>query len=461
MEHHKGNALWARAERVLAGGFQTLSKNPNRFPLGAAPKFLSYGQGCHVWDEDGHRYIDLVAGLGPILLGHRDPVVESAVRAQLEKGVSFSLGTRLEVEVAELLCVIIPSAEMVRFAKNGADVTNAAIKLARYATGRPHVIYCGYHGGHDSYLSTTDNSGGILHDIKPYNHQIMWGDLSGLRATMHRVNVPDGGVRGGLAAIIAEVPPPIYGEEDTNREFMLALRHAAHSVGAIFILDEVVTGFRRSVGGAQSYYGVFPDLSCFSKAMGNGHAVSAIVGDRHLMKHFENGKVFLSTTFGGETIGLAAAKATIQVLRGSGPLEAIHYFGEMLGDGLLSLLNSHRDVPAALLGDSCRMLVKFSDIPGLATADELKTLWLQEMIERGILAGGPIFPMACYTKDVVDQVLEAASQTLDVMSRVIQCRDVRGAIRSEVARDVFGSRYESFRAESQRVLTVERRGVFS
>lgn len=443
MTHKNGDALWKRAEGVLAGGFQTLSKNPNRYALGVAPKFLRSAYGCHVWDEDGHRYIDLVAALGPIILGHRDLHVEAAVRAQLERGISFSLGTRLEVEVAEMLCEIIPGAEMVRFAKNGADVTNAAIKLSRYVTGNPHVIYCGYHGGHDSYLSTTQHSGGILRDIRPYNHQIFWGDHVSLRSAIRMATRPDDGVRGGLAAIIAEVPPPVYGNnEDLFRQFLLALREAAHDFGAIFILDEVVTGFRKSIGGAQQYYGVTPDLSCFSKAMGNGHAVAAIVGKKDLMKVFDNGKVFLSTTFGGETIGLAAAKATIQILQNTGSIENIHLYGKMLGDGLFELVQNYQYIPAILLGDSCRMILKFTDLPGVAKSDELKTLWMQLMISRGVLAGGPIFPMACYTKQNVSDILLAADESLSIMERAIINREVHRVLQCQVASDVFGARYQ-------------------
>ena len=181
---NKSQSLWRRAEKVLAGGPATLSKHPARFPQGLAPVFLDRGNGAYVWDVDGQRWIDTIAALGPILLGHDNGAVSDAAQGQAYRLTSASLSTRLEVEVAERLVEIIPGAEQVRFASNGKDITEAAVKVARYVTGKQHAIYIGYHGGFSDYLATTDKDGGILGYLRLYNHQLPWRDLKALDTTM-------------------------------------------------------------------------------------------------------------------------------------------------------------------------------------------------------------------------------------------------------------------------------------
>lgn len=446
MEHGHDSKLYWRANQVLAGGFQTLSKNPNRYPQGIAPKLLSRGSGAFVWDSDENQYIDLVAGLGPILLGHCNPSVNNAVIDQVGRGASFSLGNAIEIEVAELLVNLIPSIETVRFGKNGADVTNAAVRLARHETGRKHVIFCGYHGGHDSYIATTPNNSGTLPELAQFNHQIQWGNQIQLFNLLQEINWKDGNTsEPGLAAIMVEVPPPVYGDsasEESYRSFLWFLRETAHNNGALFILDEVVTGFRKHPGGAQEFYGVLPDLSCFSKAMGNGFSVAALGGNRDIMKHFENGEVFMSTTFGGETIGLAAASVVISAISYTSAWDNLYCMGMELLQRLGNLIKNN-NIPALLTGDHSRMLIKFQDVEGIATADELKTLWQQEMIKRGVLAGGPILPMVCYTNEIVNEIMSAAEATMEIIKHAIGVGRVIDALQCPVISDVFAKRYQT------------------
>ena len=441
ISHSNSDALWAHAQRVLAGGPATLSKLPSRYPSGIAPKFLIEARNEYVFDEDDHEYVDMVAALGPILLGHNHAAVTQAVLGQImESGITSStLPTALEVEVAELLTEIIPGAEMVRFATNGADVTNAAVKLARYHTGNQHVIYTGYAGGNDSYLSTTDKRGGILDVVSHYNHQIPWRFISDLHGAIHMFQQQGE----NLAAIVVEVPPePFSTHPNETKHILEVYRDTAHANGALFILDEVVTGFRYALGGAQEYYSITADLATFSKGMANGYPCAAITGPRHIMRHFEGGTVFLSTTFGAHAVGLAACKATINVLRNTKAHASLVTHGTALQHRLHELLETMIPTVATLRGNFARMVIDWHDAPGMATKDELRTLWLQETCKHGVLFGVPIFPMACWTEETVNKVMIAASHGVTAVFNVIKGVVPMGkALECPVISDVF-QRYE-------------------
>lgn len=411
----KSAELLARSERVLAGGPATLSKMPSRYPRGIAPAFLSHGDGAYVWDVDGNRYVDVVAALGPILLGHRNRSVCIAVERQIHEIASSTLSTQLEVEVAELLTSIIPGAENCRFGTNGKDVTEAAVKLARLVTGKRHVIYCGYHGGMPDYLITTPdgrNAGGVLPVLAPYNHQVQWRDEDGL------LDVLDG-CHTDLAAIMLEVPPEPYGTTTAcTRAMLLRYQELASGANALFILDEVVTGWRYALGGAQQYYDIQADLCTFSKGMANGYPVAALTGPRELMRAFDGGHLFLSTTFGGNPISLAACKATLETLRDTSVLETLRIMGDAL------LLRIHEcfvdfDLPVTLRGNFARFVCDWDGKEGVAGAAELRTLWLQELVKKGVLAGVPWLTMCCYDTGVVDTIMRAVAHACEVLADVV------------------------------------------
>ena len=434
MASSHAEALLARAQRVLAGGPGTLSKHPSRFPAGLAPLFLAQGDGATVWDVDGREYLDCIGALGPVLLGHAHPGVMAAVRHQVGRMASSSMSTALEVEVAERLVDVIPGAEQVRFASNGADVTNAAVKLARYVTGHQHVIYVGYHGGFSDYLITTDKAGGILPQIQPYNHQVAWRDIS---AVSHVINLAS--KRDDLAAIIFEVPPELCGmpREETGATIQ-AYIDTAHEFGAIAILDEVVTWGRYGNGGAQAYYNVRADLVCLSKALGNGFPISAITGPRDLMRAFDGGQVFLSTTFGASPVSLAACKAVLAALPGEYPALVEH--GGRFGY-ILDALVRECQVPCALRGMHGRFVLDWQGCEA-ATVAELKTLWMQEMLRRGILVGVVFLPMTAWNSSIVERLLDAASETFEIIAEVVQGKKaLSDALHCPVVGEVF-ERYQ-------------------
>lgn len=415
--HTNSDALWSRAERILAGGPATLSKHPSRYPWGIAPKFLQGGYGAQVWDVDGNEYIDMVAALGPIILGHNDEHVYKAVSQQMGSAdyglISSTLPTALEVEVAEMLCDIIPGAEQVRFASNGADVTNAAIKVARYVTGKNHVIFTGYHGGHDAYLSTTDKDGGIVSSAGLWNHQIPWGSFSFADTIEERPL----SLLSDLAAIMVEVPPVAQDVSSSDvANILKRYKKIAHDAGALFIIDEVVTGFRYGLTGAQGTYGVTADLACFSKGMANGYPCAAITGPREYMQAFNGGKVFLSTTFGANQVGLAACKSTIEVLCDTQSLNNLQRHGETIRERLINMITEYR-IPATLRGNAARMVIDWHSGPS-SDKDELQTLWLQETIKRGVLFGIPIFPMTCYDDAVTQKILDVSQEAFAVIAEV-------------------------------------------
>ncbi|MFM8453393.1 MAG: aminotransferase class III-fold pyridoxal phosphate-dependent enzyme, partial [Gammaproteobacteria bacterium] len=249
--------LLNRSLKTIPLGSQTFSKSYIQHPLNHAPLFLTHGMGAKVWDVDGNEYIDLVSGLLPIILGYNDIDVNNAVATQLQKGISFSLATELEIELAELLCGLIPSAEKVRFAKNGTDVTSAAVRIARAYTGRDKVIVCGYHGWQDWYIGTTTRNKGVPKVISDLSVSVPYNDLSYIESLLKTEE---------YAGIIME-PCSI---SLPHKGYLENVKSLCEKHNSLLIFDEVVTGFRMAMGGAQEYFGVTPHLSCFGKAMGNG-----------------------------------------------------------------------------------------------------------------------------------------------------------------------------------------------
>jgi glutamate-1-semialdehyde 2,1-aminomutase len=331
-----------------------------------------------------------------------------------------------------LLCALVPSIERVRFAKNGADVTQAAVRLARYLTGRQHVFVCGYHGMHDFYIGTTSNDGGILASTKVFSHQLPYGDEARWE-TLFEV------YHARVAGVILEVPPFPWGSE-AEGAFLRWLERVTKAHGALFILDEVVTGFRTCVGGAQAWYGLHPDLTCLGKGLANGYPLAALGGPAWAMDPLTDGRVFLSTTNGGECVSLAAAKATLEVLRDTHALVDLHRAGQALGDGLQRLAQQDQ-LPLTVLGHPSRLVLRWEPVPGVATAAELKTVWIAEHARRGILYGGPTFPMACWGDAEVTQLVAVAAEVSTVMREALHRQTVAALLPGAPLRDVFGARY--------------------
>lgn len=394
-------ALLDRAERVIPLGAQTYSKSKVQYPA-ESPLFLSHVDGGYCFDVDGNRYVDLVGGLLPVILGHRDPVVDSAVQRQINRGVCFSLATSLETELAETLCRLIPCAEMVRFGKNGTDVTSAAVRLARAHTGRDYIISSGYHGWADwAVVNDPVRNLGVAKQQAVI--QLDHGDSTRLQAYLNMV-----------AAVIVE--------PETDPEFLRECRKFCDETGALLIFDEIITGFRFGLGGAQELYGITPDLACFGKSMGNGYPISALVGRRDIMKTME--KISFSGTFFGDAVGLAAAIATIKKLERENVLPEIHHRQAELLLGL--------DWPQGKCGISISANNGPQRLPRLSFKDRfIKTLFIQEMAQQGVLIIASHNLSYAHGPNEIRRVLTAYEHTFDVLAEAIKTDTVLERIKGQ------------------------------
>jgi glutamate-1-semialdehyde 2,1-aminomutase len=371
----KSMAFLARAEKVIPLGSQTFSKSRTQYPYGVSPYFITRASGSRVWDLDGNEYIDFVNSLAAVTLGYQDADVTQAVKDQLESGVIFSLPHPLETEVAELICELVPCAELVRFGKNGSDATSGAIRLARAFTTRDHVAVCGYHGWQDWYIGSTARNRGVPKATQELTHTFAYNDLDSLASVFKQHP-------GAVAAVIME-PMNVV---DPAPGFLEGVKALTHDHGALLVFDETITGFRFAIGGAQAHFGVTPDLASFGKGLANGYPLSAVAGRRDVMKLME--EIFFSFTFGGEALSLAAAKATLTKLRTKPIIATMAQRGAEIVVGTRQIIdgNGLADV-FAVSGHPTWSFLRLFDARG-HSAFEIKTILMQELHQRGILSVG-------------------------------------------------------------------------
>lgn len=415
----QSKAWLKRSQGLMPSNCQTLAKGPGQY-VGGSPVFLQRGEGSHVWDVDGNVYIDLNMGIGPLSLGYRYPKVDEAIRQQLEEGIVFSLVHPLEVEVAELIREVVPNAEMVRFSKTGADATSAAVRVSRAFTGRSKVLCCGYHGWHDWYITTTDRSAGIPEENLELSHTIQYNDLDHLERSLG----PD------TACLILE--PIVF--EEAQPGYLQGVKQICEKNGTLLIFDEMWTGFRLALGGAQEYFGVQPDLAVYSKAIANGMPISVITGRGDVMQLFDK-QVFFYTTFGGEALSLAATKATIHELRDKRVPDYLHSQGAKLKDGYKALVKAKSIDYSDCVGYNCRTMVSFDAKAG--DPRMMKSLLQQEMIKRGVLWGGFHNMSFAHDDEDVAHILAAYDEALDVLDAAVKANTVEKSLRGEPVEPVF------------------------
>ncbi len=417
-------ALLTKAARLIPGCSQTFSKAPNQFVKGVTPVFAERAEGCRFWDVDGNEFVDFPLALGPIILGHRDPDVEAAVRAQLDKGTLFSLPHRLEVEVAELVAATVPCAEMVRFGKNGSDVTAAAVRIARAFTGRDLVACCGYHGWQDWYVGTTTRSAGVPEAVRGLTKSFDYNDP----ASLERLFAAN---PGKIACVILE---PI-GVVEPKPGFLKAVAEITRKNGAILVFDEVVTGFRLALGGAQEHYGVTPDLACFAKAMANGYPVSAVAGRRDLMTVCET-DIFFSFTFGGEALSLAAAKATITKLKTHKVIPHLWRQGKKLQDSFNAESKRLGIGQVDCIGLPPHTVVRFRDAQN-ADSLPMRSLFSQEMIKRGFLFLTGFNICFAHDDETIAAAIRACRESLEILAAAAKAGDVEKRLEGPCVEAVF------------------------
>ncbi len=422
--YRQSEALLERALKTIPLGTQTFSKSKTQYPLGVSPLFVVRGEGSRVWDADGNEFVDFVNGLAAITLGYNDPDVTAAVRSQLDTGTLFSLPHPLEIEVAEQIVDMVPCAEMVRFGKNGSDATAGAVRLARAYTGRDHVAVCGYHGWQDWYIGSTARYRGVPDATRELTHNFRYNDLPSLEALFSEFP-------GRIAAVILE---PMNIQEPAEG-FLEGVKTLAHREGAVLIFDETVTGFRFANGGAQERFGVTPDLATFGKGISNGYPLSAVAGSAEIMRLME--EIFFSFTAGGETLSLAATRATLTKLQRQPVIEHLYLQGGKVLDGLRALLEKHGAGHLfSASGNPVWSFFTIKDAPPYSQW-EIKTLYLQEMFARGILTLGTHNMSFAHSDSDVARLLSAYDEVIPLIRRAVEAGTLKELLRCRPLEPLF------------------------
>ena len=421
-----------RLHGMVPGGAHTYAKGDDQCPEGVTP-IISHGRGAHVWDVDGNEYIEYSAGLRSVSLGQAHPRVIEAVRRELDKGANFVRPSIVEVEAAERFLAMVPTADMVKFAKNGSDVTTAAVRLARAATGRPLVAICSDHpffSTDDWFIGTTPMPAGIPASITELTVSFPYGDLDATDQLLRRHD-------GDVACLILEPAT----QHDPPAGYLAGLRDLAHRHGCVLIFDEMITGFRWSEAGAQGLYGVAPDLSTFGKALGNGFAVSALAGRRDLMElgglRHDNERVFLlSTTHGAETHSLAAAMAVMETYIAEGITARLHELGERLAAGVCAAAAAMGVEDNVVVRGRASNLVFATLDENLEPSQSYRTLFLRQLIAGGVL--GPSFVVSSsLSEDDIDRTVEVVAQACAVYRKALDAQDPTPWMGGRPVRPVF------------------------
>lgn len=428
--------LYARAAELIPGATQLLSRRATRYAYGISPAYASRARGARFWDLDGNEYIDWVSGIGSIILGYGDPVVDEAVIRTIQNGLTTSVNHELELELAEELIQTIPSAEMVRYAKCGGEACTIAVRIARGVTGKDRVLFCGYHGWHDWYLAA--NLGeeaalathlfpgidpiGVPRALEGTAVPFPYGDLIELEQRLEQH-------RGEIAAIImepvrSELPPEGY---------LAGVRNLADQHGVVLVFDEVSCGFRISPGGAQEKFGVTPDLSVFAKAISNGYPMAAVVGRRAVME--PAARMFISSTYWSDAIGLQAALTTIRELRKRQVSDQLHRVGERI-KLTVNQIASETGAPVECTGLAVHPTLSFS-ASDPDTRSKLTTLYVQEMAKRGCHGYPAFYLNAAQGAPEVEQTAQAIREVFSLICDGLNSNNLDGLLECDIAADSF------------------------
>jgi glutamate-1-semialdehyde 2,1-aminomutase len=418
----KSNDLLGKALEVIPTASQTFSKSYLQYPRGASPLFISRAQNATVVDIDGNEFIDLVNGLMAIVLGHNYPAINDAIASQLANGISFSLPSTLEYQLAHKLTDIIPCAEMVRFGKTGTDVTSAAIRISRAYTRREKILVCGYHGWQDWYIGSTTRDLGVPASVKDLTEAVPYNDLQRLEELLKTES---------FAAFIME-PTNVHAPK---RNYLSSVRELTQKYGTLLIFDEMITGFHYDLGGAQKYFDVTPDLACFGKGMGNGMPISAIVGSKPVMSLMKD--IFFSGTFGGEALSLAAALAVIDTIEREDVVQHMWRMGARISDHVTRCINENNlEEVVSISGYDPWTVMQFMDIEQY-NSNQLRTFFQQNMIQQGVLIMQSNNISYAIRDDEYNIIANAYSDTFNKMSHYIQGARLDSELLSPVIEPVF------------------------
>ena len=436
MNFARSRELEQRLRQLIPGGGHTYAKGADQFPE-LSPGVIARGSGCHVWDVDGNEFIEYGMGLRAVTLGHAHPPVLEAVRESLSLGTNFTRPAAIELECAEAFLGIVSGAEMVKFTKDGSTADTAALKLARKYTGRDMLAVCAdqpFFSYDDWFICTTTMDGGIPERERAFTLRFEFNDAS----TLERLFAAHPNRIAAVFMEAARTAEPAPG-------FLESVQELCRKHGAVLVFDEMITGFRWHLGGAQALYGVVPDLSTFGKAVANGFALSVLCGKREIMRlgsrEREQDDVFLlSTTHGAETPALAAAIRTMQIYRTEPVVEHLHRQGERLAKGFGEAARRHGlDAHVGTLGRACNLLFTTRGPDG-KPSQAFRSLFLQETIRRGVLMPSLVVSYA-HTDADIDRTVEAIDGALGVYARAMS-DGVEKHLVGQPSRTVFDRRWD-------------------
>lgn len=425
----RGTDLYERARKIIPGGTQLLSKRPERFLPDLWPSYYSKAKGCQVWDLDGNHYYDFAQmGVGSCVLGYADEDVNAAVIRAIHDGAMCSLNCHEEVELAERLVDLHPWADMVRFARTGGEACTVAVRIARAASGRNKVAFCGYHGWHDWYLSTN------LGDASNLDGQLLPGlDPLGVPRELKDTALPfNYNKLHELEALVNKCPDEIgviimepRREQGPDPGFLEGVRRIADRIGAVLIFDEVTSSFRINLGGIHLNYGVDPDIAVFGKALGNGFPISAVIGRRNVMDFARDS--FISSTFWTERIGFVAALASIKKMEENNVPKLLTHYGERINAGWCQLAQKH-GLKIRIHGIPSLTHIAFEAEQPLA----VQTLYAQEMLAKGYLLGAAVYTTYAYSDEIIDRFIADSDSVFGLIKEVLELGDLRKYLKGNV-----------------------------
>lgn len=407
----KSHKEFEYAKSLVPGGVLGI-RRPYNFVVGEYPVYFESGKGGHVFDVDGNDYIDYLCAYGPIILGYREEEVDEAVIKQIrEKGFCFSLSQTLQNRLAEKINEHIPCAEMSIFVKTGSDATTLALRLARSYTNRPKVVRCGYHGWHDWCVEA---KGGILPKTYEDILEIHYNDLNALEDLVKQYGSEIG------AIIVTPVGHPLTEEmEEPKDKFLEKVVEIMHKNGSIVIFDEIRSGFRVSIGGAQKHYGVTPDMAVFGKAMANGYAIGAVTGKREIINRAEK-DIFVSSTFFSNSESIVAALKTIEIMERDKVLDKIWDKGTYYMAKVNEVLNTYKQLGVKLTGIAPMSFITF-DRDAEKKYKDRRTEFYTQLIRRGVFQQPFHHGYICYrhTQEDLDYTVKAIAESLKIVDEKI------------------------------------------
>ncbi len=427
----KGQKLYSKAKKIVAGGNMLLSKRPEMFLPEHWPSYFSKTKGCEVWDLDGNKYIDTLMMPGTNSLGYNNPEVDEAVKETISNGNMSTLNAPEEVELTERLVELHPWADMARFARSGGEANSVAIRLARAASGKDNVAFCGYHGWHDWYLASnlSDSKGldkhllpgldphGVPQNLKGSVHPFEYNNYAKLEELVSTKN-------------IGVIKMEVFRNKEPEDNFLHKVRKLADDNNIVLVFDECTSGFRKNYGGLHKLYDVEPDVAMFGKALGNGFAVTAVLGKEEVMKAAE--KSFISSTFWTERIGSSAALATLKVMQREKSWEKITNTGEKINTAWIAL-SKEFDLPITISGLSALTTFTFKSDNALA----YKTLITQEMLKKGYLAATAVYACTEHSASIMNEYLENLKPIFQIIKECEEGRDVMSLLEGPVAHNGF------------------------